>query len=405
MQVEAKGLAVRTFERVQPGVPLLVTLERGRTIEGRVRDAADQPVPRARLVARSQSSIASSLWDPEANRLETTADARGRYRLDGVGPGLYTVTARALGGAARNEHVRPGAVDFVIQPKASLSGVVLDGDRRPVPGAIVRAEPEPLYGGSSDMGKTDAQGRFELLGLDAGTYAMVAYHADFAPAVTSGLRVEGAGHADTTLVLTSGVAVIGRTLGPEEQPVVGRVAVQETSGQPAPRSLVELLRTEAGADGRFRIEHVPAGAFALSVMAHGFAGQRVEVEVTGRESVVDLGDVLLDLGLAIRGRLRTREGAPVVDAALRAWQPDPQRGGTPGQGSSGSDGAFVLAGLSPGPYMVSVSAPRLRPLPRRRYSQAPTTSSSSSTAAARSPASSWKTAIARWTPIACSRAR
>ena len=356
VQVEAKGLAGRTFEKVRPGAPLLVTLERGRAIEGRVRDTAGQAVPQARLVARAQASLAPAMWDLEANRVEAITDARGRYRLEGLGPGFYTVAVRAPGGAARKDLVRPGStVDFVLQPKASVSAVVLDPGRRPVAGALVRAEPEPLLGGSSDLGMTNAQGRVELLGLDAGTHAVIAHHPDFAPALSTGLALENGGTRRPRWSSRGGVSVTGRVLGPEERPLPGRAVFQEMLGQPAPRSLSELLRAEAGADGRFRIERVPSGAFVLGVTAQGFAGRRVEVEVAGRD--VDTGDLVLETGLAIRGRLRSRGGEAVKDAAIRAVQLGANRGGSPSHTRSEADGSFVLAGLSSGPYRVQVTAP------------------------------------------------
>src|SRR5260370_1577731 len=81
-----------------------------------------------------------------------------------------------------------------------------------------------------------------------------------------------------------------------------------------PRSLVELLRADAGADGRFRMDRVPPGTFALGALAPGHAGRRVEAEVSGREALIDLGDIRLAQGRAIRGRARTGSGAPVPDA-------------------------------------------------------------------------------------------
>ncbi len=364
VRVEAKGFAARSFERVQPGSPLVVILDRGRTIEGLVRDAAGQPVARAQVVAKAEAPLGPSLWDAEANRLEATTNARGRYQLEGVGAGLYTLIARASGrGAARRPNVRAGStVDLVLQPKASLGGIVQDGDGRPLAGALVRAEPDTFPGGGSDLGKTDANGQFELLGLEAGSYAVIARHPDFAPSVVSGVALEAAGHAETTLVLTPGFTVTGRVLGPGERPLAGEAVVQELSGHSAPRSLGELLRGEAGQDGRFRIERVPAGAFVLGVTARRFAGQRVEGAARGGESLVDVGDILLEPGLAIRGRLRMREGVPVAEAALHAFQGGMMRGGTPSQTRSEADGSFTLPGLSLGPYQLRVTAPGFAPL-------------------------------------------
>jgi protocatechuate 3,4-dioxygenase beta subunit len=356
VRVEAKGLAGKTIEKVQPGAPLLVTLDRGRTIEGLVRDAGGQPVARARVEANANVEMNRSSWDVEGYRVETTTDARGHFRLTSVGHGLHNVRARAPGrGAAWKGNVRPGStVNLVLQPRASLTGIVADVDGRPVAGAVVRADQEAAFWGGSDTEKTDHDGRFDLLGLEAGTYSLVADHPDFAPAIVSGILVEEAGQADATLVLSRGFAVTGRLVGPEERPVLGRAVVQESADRPTPRSFAELLRAETGADGRFRIERVPAGSFVLGVLARGYAGRRVELDVSGRESVVDLGDISLEAGLAIRGRVRTRESAPIAGAVLQAYQSAMMHDGTPGETLSEPDGSFVLAGLSPGQYTVNV---------------------------------------------------
>ncbi|HYU40586.1 MAG TPA: carboxypeptidase-like regulatory domain-containing protein, partial [Vicinamibacteria bacterium] len=66
VRVSAKGLAGRTFEKVQPGSPLAVVLDRGQTIEGSVRDAAGQPLPRVRVTASPNLGVAVSSW--EANK-------------------------------------------------------------------------------------------------------------------------------------------------------------------------------------------------------------------------------------------------------------------------------------------------------------------------------------------------
>src|SRR5260370_36606006 len=123
-----------------------------------------------------------------------------------------------------------------------------------------------------------------------------------------------------------------------------------------PRSLVELLRADAGADGRFRMDRVPPGTFALGALAPGHAGRRVEAEVSGREALIDLGDIGLEQGLAIRGRVRTGSGAPVSDAQIVTGAFDMMRGATFSKARSEPDGSFVLAGRLPGPAGVAFTA-------------------------------------------------
>ena len=65
-------------------------------------------------------------WQPSVGVVETQTDRNGRFRLEGVAKGLFEVTARAPRyGGARHRNVRPGtAVDLLLFPGASISGVV-----------------------------------------------------------------------------------------------------------------------------------------------------------------------------------------------------------------------------------------------------------------------------------------
>ena len=120
VRVASKGLAARSFEKAPPGVPLAVVLDRGQTIEGTVRDLAGQPLEAVRVVAVPTVGAAVSSWDAEAQTIEARTDARGHFRLDGVAPGLHSVTAVARGfGSARKNEVRPGAT--VSEPSSTTT--------------------------------------------------------------------------------------------------------------------------------------------------------------------------------------------------------------------------------------------------------------------------------------------
>ena len=129
VRVTAKGLAARTFEKAPPGVPLAVVLDRGQAIEGTVRDLAGQPLEAVRVVAvPTVGATTMSPWDAETQTIEARTDARGHFRLDGVAPGLHSVTAVARGfGSARKSEVRPGAtVNLIARPGGWLAGRVTD---------------------------------------------------------------------------------------------------------------------------------------------------------------------------------------------------------------------------------------------------------------------------------------
>jgi hypothetical protein len=170
VRVEAKGLAARTLEKVAPGAPLVVVLERGRALDGVVREAATaRPVAGARVRASEQDpGVALPGWEAGAGRVETTSDAEGRFRLEGLGTKPVSVSASASGiGQGSKGDARPGSrVELLLLPGGSISGTVLAATGRPVDGAIVRAEREGRgsWTRTGSTEKTDAAGRFEIVG-------------------------------------------------------------------------------------------------------------------------------------------------------------------------------------------------------------------------------------------------
>src|SRR6185436_15185542 len=143
-------------------------------------------------------------WDTGTQSIEARTDARGAFRIEGVGAGLYSLRATARGyGSAYKSDVRPGAtVNMMARPGGWLAGRVIDPKGVPVRGVLVRAEKEPQFWGSSSVETTDAEGRFEIPGLDAGTYSVVARHADFAPGIVTGVAVDVEGRADLSIGLS-----------------------------------------------------------------------------------------------------------------------------------------------------------------------------------------------------------
>jgi carboxypeptidase family protein len=359
VRVEARGLAGRTIEKARPGAPIEAVLSRGGVLEGTVRDGVTgQVVAQAQVEAREESAL-SLPWETTAGIAQTLSDANGRFRLEGLGSGPQTVWARIKGhGSGRKMGALPGRpADIYLFPGSTLTGTVWGPGNAPVAGAVVRAEPEaPRWATSPRPAVSDARGRYEIAGLDAGLYRLVARHKDLAPGLVAGVDVERGSDAQADVVLEKGAAVSGRLVaGPESRAVAGRVSVQEIDGQPAPRPLRDVLRAEAGADGRFRMEAVPAGSHVLAVTAPSYAPKRVEVHVAPGARPVDVGDVELETGLTIRGRVRDRAGAPVAGASVSIY-PMRRMLREIHQAVSEADGNFVLAGVEPGSYRMNAGA-------------------------------------------------
>jgi protocatechuate 3,4-dioxygenase beta subunit len=362
VRVEADGLAAKTLDKVEPGARLTITLVKGGAIEGVVREGnTGSPVPRVVVEAREERRTVSAAWEADSGVVRAQTDDQGRFRLAGVAAGLHTVSARARGyDTARRNSVRTGGrLDLYLFPGSGVVGTVRDAQGQPVAKAIVRADGSALpmrFSGGGTPVATDAEGRFELTGLRPGRYRLVVRATDFAVATVDGITVEEGADAEMDVVLHRGAPLTGRLLGPNEKPAAGRVSVHEPEG-PAPIGLEDMLSAEAGEDGRFRVERVAPGSWVVAVIAPGFAVQRLSADVGTAGTPVDLGDVVLETGLTIRGRVRDRAGSPIADALINGMFRRPGfGGGNMPSARSEADGTFVLAGLSPGTYRLQVRA-------------------------------------------------
>lgn len=359
--VQARGLAPKRVERVYPSEkPLVVRLEAGASLAGVVRDGTTrEPVAGASVSVWIRTGIAASTgWDPDAGRISTTSDARGRFELEGLGAGSVTLTATAPGrGRVTLPAVRAGSqVELYLQPGATITGLVRDEAGRPVKGAVVRvmAEsrgPMPFLPPGE---RTDARGRFAIGGLEAGTLVVAARAPTLAPAVQP-VTLEANGEAAVELTLAEGGYVTGRLVDATAKPTRGgRVRLAAVDGVTLPIFLHDLAQADAGADGRFTLGPLPPGGLLLQARAAGFAERDVETRLAGRPPSADLGDVTLDSGLAVRGFVRDRAGAGIAGASLMGMARGQER---PTEATTEEDGAFVLAGLPPGSVEVMVRAP------------------------------------------------
>jgi protocatechuate 3,4-dioxygenase beta subunit len=355
LTVRARGFVPQPLRRVATG-PLSVRLQKGGVITGVVRDGEMR-----RRVAKCRVAVEEELllppgWAASLARNETTSDAHGRFRLDGIGPAPVTLAVTAPG-FARTERgdVRAGAsVEFFLFPGASLAGSVSDDVGRPVAGATVRAEGDQTWGAPT-LERTDARGQFRMSGVPPGEYTAVARAGGRAPGIAVAV-VEPLGEATVRLTVSDGGYAIGRIVDAEGRPLAGRVRVEVLSERSLPAFASELMAAEAGTDGTFALGPLPLGALGLDVSAPRHASRRIDVEIPARGRTAELGEVALEAGLAIRGRVREREGGGVAGAAVRATLRD-AGGASDGEATSEADGTFLVAGLRPGRHYVSAAAP------------------------------------------------
>ncbi len=144
----------------------------GTSISGRITDTAMNGIEAARVQASSQTRGRFS-------QSEAKTDAQGNYRLTGItrnASWLIHVRAKGYGGVSS----RPipvsadgdvTGIDFVLESGATVSGRVVDTNRRSLPnGRILLSLQQGGLGGPVPSGDVDANGRFEISDLGPGTY-------------------------------------------------------------------------------------------------------------------------------------------------------------------------------------------------------------------------------------------
>jgi Carboxypeptidase regulatory-like domain len=169
------------------------------------------------------------------------------------------------------------------QATAVVSGVVRDEVGRPIPEALVVIDPDSL----SLRARTSAAGRFRISGVPSGSYEVRVVRIGFRP---HSRRIEVAGRELEFEVELSSVPIPLDTVAvrASRPGLHGLVVTRGISLLPhEPRAIrgaqVEALNTphtvRTGADGRFSMPQLPAGAHAVFVTLDGYVTRMVPVTV------------------------------------------------------------------------------------------------------------------------------
>jgi protocatechuate 3,4-dioxygenase beta subunit len=159
-----------------------VIVPRGADLAGRVTDDAGQPVENATIALKDSSGRAVYTFS-----LFTTG-SDGRYTVQGIVPGRYTVSAEARGLAPNKKTVDVGeagaAADIVLTRGGSVKVRVVDGNGQPIEGArvvLTDAAGEPVTRTlslvnffESGRDRTGPEGEVTVPDLAAGAYRVKA---------------------------------------------------------------------------------------------------------------------------------------------------------------------------------------------------------------------------------------
>jgi len=358
----------------------------GGVCRGRVLDAVSgEPIASARVRSFGGSDPFLLAWGGG----EAVTGEDGAYELTGVPLAATLIHAahpdyvddlnpleHVFGGGGDAEPIfPPGAtetrVDVRLQPAATISGTVVDGEGNPVAGARVEPESDDnaatfavIVGGAAQHVFTDANGRFALGGRSPGSEVMLKVrHRDYAASAAvratapcEGLRITLEGGVRVTGSVTDaagepipGVRVVLLTEAAEEP---GLVATSASGDRPimTRRAARPALTDEAGT---FVLRNVPPGDCEISLSHPDYLDLRAPLHVPAGEELVEPPPYRMDAGLSIEGIVvdvegKPLDGAPVV-GTLQGEKRFQQR-----TTKAGPDGRFVLRGLPDGSWQLDV---------------------------------------------------
>jgi hypothetical protein len=335
------------------------------SVAGRVVDSHKKPVVGATV---SMQTMRSFDWTSFDDGVVTQSD--GSFVFDHLTPGDYRVRVRdySLAKTARQLTLdKSDLTDVVLEVEAlgSIAGRVTRAGK-PVEGASVNAKPvdqKPRdFDNYTSYAKSDADGRFTLRGLQAGTYNVYA-QSERVGAFTQGPRVT-LGDAENM----TGVEV--------EMELAGSIAGVVVDQNDAPVAGVHLSfsllhgedggQATTGDDGTFKASALSGGgdyiyeirsATAAQIELHPVDGKRFP-PIAVKDGNTQVTGVRIKVRydrLSITGRVLTSTGEGAADVSVTAEQ-DPQRGWAAPMATTDTSGRFTLRDLPEGTYTIRAQA-------------------------------------------------
>ncbi len=339
-----------------------------------------------------------------------TSDAEGKFKIAGIEPGRYTLTATRFGfarqvygsrggfGQGTNITLAPAQkmtdIVFKLTPQGVIMGRILDEDGDPINQVFVQVNRLRFQAGKRQMtpmsgAQTNDIGEFRVAGLMPGRYFLSATN-------RSGMFMEAAvntqpapeeaygtvyypGVVDpagaVSIDIQPGAEVRGADLRMIKQRVIrirGRLenaARQQTMIQLLPKTMdistmMDRSMTTARPDGVFEFRNIRPGSYVVIAQVHdgdfrGFA--RAPVEAGDRH--IDNLVLTMQPAFSINGRLRMEgqappatgqpaAAAPSIRVNLRPFDPNQMISFGGGSGLVRDDGTFILQGVVGDLYQI-----------------------------------------------------
>jgi len=297
--------------------------------------------------------------DPATGPIMTSHDGtftiaavpRGSFRLtattDSFAPGEVSISGDGV--TPRN------GVEIALVEGATLTGSVVGGDGKPVPGALVRIGRRDAAGPgrAARQATTDEKGRFSLGGLAAGEH-LVAATAERAASAPTTVAMKAGAKTELELKLVRGGRIAGVVVDRNGTPLEGamvRMWRDPHDASPAPEAALWGFPIElTDANGHFEVTGLAQGRYVLEAAPPGALPKR-RVSRRTWNAVTDGQDLRLvvDKDGSLRGRVTYEDGSVPPKFTVRA-------GGSDARGAGGRS-EFELGDLAPGTLAVTVEGP------------------------------------------------
>lgn len=371
-EAEGHGQQIRhniMFEG-EPGTERTIefALEPSQQIGGLVLGPDGLGVPQAEVWALHYGNTTSS-------RGRALTDEKGEFLIDGLATGSYMMRVTAPGfrqTSSRGGRAQAGDlnVELSMVPQARVSGQVVDNATgQPIERfqCVVQSSDETgaVFESTGVKGAfNDPGGAFELVGLDPGTYVVLAKAAGYAPSNSKPFTVT-ATHTTLSGVavrLSKGASLVGRVLDPEGQPVRG--ARVETFDNDHVDNLFNSMlanllsgnatkrKARTDAEGNFELELLTPEIYQVHVVHPDYTKTVLRDLDVNEGQVRTIPTITLKVGGTIRGTLRDAAGNVLARGQVVLQSED---GITTYQGRTDTAGRYEFRHVSPGAYKLSAT--------------------------------------------------